>query len=205
MSAFQSHACSCRPSARTGNRGDRTGRDASPSLLWRLRRSPYRRRLPCLRQSALRFHGSCHTEWHQRLARNLYAGGGIIAASQEDAEWLETESKTRVLASVFLGENGQEGEEGSAHQELGLISLGSAPSGHDDGQLVNSAGIKKYPPINHLSRKSNEKRITSHYNSHRSNNSCYSLAASSVKMEWRTHQGFQPFSDILKEVGIMGG
>ena len=73
---------------------------------------------------------------------NLYAGGGIIAASQEDAEWLETESKTRVLASVFLGENGQEGEEGSRLTRSSVSFLSDLPpSGHDDGQLVNSAGI----------------------------------------------------------------
>ena len=72
---------------------------------------------------------------------NLYAGGGIIAASQEDAEWLETESKTESLHRSSLVKTGRKARKALGSPELGLISLGSAPSGHDDGQLVNSAGI----------------------------------------------------------------
>lgn len=43
---------------------------------------------------------------------NLYAGGGLVAASREDDEWLETESKTRALAAIFLGADGSGGCEG---------------------------------------------------------------------------------------------
>lgn len=42
---------------------------------------------------------------------NLYAGGGIIAASREDDEWRETESKTKALSVIFLGEDGSSGLE----------------------------------------------------------------------------------------------
>lgn len=43
---------------------------------------------------------------------NLYAGGGIVAASREDDEWQETEAKTRALAEIFLGSDGSSGYEG---------------------------------------------------------------------------------------------
>lgn len=45
---------------------------------------------------------------------NLYAGGGIVAASNEEDEWNETGAKTCALASILLGKNGGKGIEGSA-------------------------------------------------------------------------------------------
>lgn len=43
---------------------------------------------------------------------NLYAGGGIVAASIEEEEWQETEAKTQALAGILLGKEGACGYEG---------------------------------------------------------------------------------------------
>lgn len=44
---------------------------------------------------------------------NLYAGGGIVSASNEDEEWNETFAKTEMLARITLGEDSTDGYEGS--------------------------------------------------------------------------------------------
>ena len=43
---------------------------------------------------------------------NLYAGGGIVAASKEEEEWNETGAKTAALASILLGRDSSTGHEG---------------------------------------------------------------------------------------------